>query len=62
MPALNELRVENHGTVILIRPLTGPAKDRLRQMTGTEAQWFGGALVCEPRYVEPILHDFNVEA
>jgi hypothetical protein len=47
--------IENHGTIVLIRPLTGDVKDWLVEHTNDEAQWFGNALVVEPRYVGDIV-------
>jgi hypothetical protein len=50
-----DARVENHGSIYLIRPLTEEGKDWLHGHTNDEAQWFGGALVVEPRYVENLV-------
>jgi hypothetical protein len=46
-----DLALENHGSLYLVRPLTKAARKDLEENTGDEAQWFGGALVVEPRYV-----------
>jgi hypothetical protein len=43
---------ENHGSLWLCRPLTDAAREHLEENVSDEAQWFGGALVVEPRYVE----------
>ena len=49
--------VEDHGSIVLVRPLTRDVYDWLVTSVGQDAeQWFGNALVCEPRYVEPIIH------
>lgn len=45
--------VEDHGSVVLIRPLTNDVRDWLEE--NTDGQWFGHALVVEPRYVEPLV-------
>jgi hypothetical protein len=45
--------VENHGTLYLIRPHTNDVRDWLQEHT--DGQWFGSALVVEPRYVEPLV-------
>ena len=45
--------VENHGTIVLVRPLTVDVERWLEEHT--EGMWFGGALVVEPRYVEPLV-------
>ena len=41
--------VENHGSIMLVRPLTADVEAWLR--AHTEGMWFGNALVVEPRYV-----------
>lgn len=44
--------VENHGSIMLVRPVTGDARDWLEiHVTGDEHQYFGDALVVEPRYI-----------
>ena len=47
--------VENHGSIVLVRPLTADVRAWLVEHTDEEAQWFGNALVVEPRYVEPLV-------
>lgn len=47
--------IENHGTIVLIRPLTPDVATWLSENVDPDAQWFGRALVCEPRYVEPLV-------
>lgn len=51
--------VEDHGSIVLVRPLTLDCQAWLHANTSDEgedmAQWFGGALVVEPRYVEPLV-------
>jgi hypothetical protein len=47
--------VENHGTIVLVRPHSDDVKSWLEEHTDEEAQWFGSALVVEPRYVAPIV-------
>jgi hypothetical protein len=52
-------RVEDHGSIVLVRPLTLDCQAWLHEHTPDEgedmAQWFGGALVVEPRYLEPLV-------
>ena len=46
-----DILIENHGSIILFRPLCRQAKQWLQDSTHAESwQWFGGALVVEPRY------------
>jgi hypothetical protein len=49
-----DITVENHGTIILVRPHTSDARNWL--CTHCEhAMWYGRAVACEPRYVAPIV-------
>ena len=41
--------IENHGSLVLVRPLTADVEAWLQEHT--DGQWFGNALVVEPRYV-----------
>lgn len=50
-----QIVVEDHGSIVLLRPLTKRTREWLEENTDPDAQWWGGALVVEPRYVEPIL-------
>lgn len=45
--------VENHGSIALVRPLTADARTWLEEHT--DGQWFGGALVVEPRYLDGLV-------
>jgi hypothetical protein len=47
-PAL-DAQVEDHGSVLLVRPLADAACAWLKE--STDGTWFGNALVVEPRYV-----------
>ncbi len=48
-----DIEVENHGTVFLFRPTSEPGRVWLKENVD-EAQWFGGALACEPRFAEDL--------
>jgi hypothetical protein len=55
LPAI-DLRFENHFSLFLIRPLSEIGQQWLDANVGDEnTLTFGGAVVCEPRYVEAIL-------
>lgn len=45
-----DVQVENHGSLFLFRPLSDFAADWIEENVNGEAQFFGGALVVEPRY------------
>jgi hypothetical protein len=49
------MRVENHGTLVLIYPTFATERTWLNENIAEDATWFGGALVVEPRYVEDIV-------
>ena len=48
------MRITNGGKIFLFRPLTDAAREWFNEWIGDEAQWFGGALVVEHRYVAGI--------
>jgi len=50
-----DVKIENHGSLVLIRPLTEAASDWLDENISEDAPHFGGAVVVEPRYVEAIV-------
>jgi hypothetical protein len=54
-----DVRLEYHGSLYLLRPLTAAAKqwllDNIHGTPFDEVTWFGGALVVEPRYVADLL-------
>lgn len=49
-----DLLFENHGSLFLIRPVSPGGQSWLDENIGDDAQVFGNAIVCEPRYVEAI--------
>jgi hypothetical protein len=52
-----DLIFENHGSLFLIRPVSPAGQSWLDENVGdSETQTWGGAIVCEPRYVEAIAH------
>lgn len=50
-----DVEVENHGSIVLVRPVTADASAWIDENVSDEAQWFAGALVVEPRYVAHLL-------
>lgn len=64
---MSDLRIENHGSILLLRPQTQEGHDFIQAVLegNDEAQTFGGALVVEPRYLEGVLvgavEDFGLE-
>lgn len=57
-----DLQVENHGSIVLLRPLTDAAKRWIDESINPEGwQWFGHALAVEPRYVGAILEGMQAD-
>jgi hypothetical protein len=59
-PSRTELdfKLENHGSLFLLRPLSSVATNWIREhlaMDNPETQFWGDAIVIEPRYVAPIV-------
>lgn len=51
---MHDAIITNHHSILLVRPLNEAACKWLRDHTNEDAQWFGGALVVEPRYLPAI--------
>jgi hypothetical protein len=47
---MSDVNVMNHGSLFLFQPRSDEAKSWLDENVSTESQWFGEALVVEPRY------------
>lgn len=47
--------VENHGSIFLVKPLTLRCENWLKDHVSNEAQYFGGKLVVEHRYILPLV-------
>lgn len=56
-----DIRIENHGSVFLARPLTDAGKAAVNTILegNEEAQSFGGALVVEHSYIMGIVDAFR---
>jgi hypothetical protein len=55
MAKTKDFNVENHGSIILLWPLTTAASEWITDHIPEDAQVFGNAIVVEPRYIEDIL-------
>lgn len=51
-----DLKVENHGTIFLVRPVTRAGSQWLADTKPDDAQFFGSAMAVEPRYVEGVVN------
>ena len=56
-----DIYVENHGTLILVRPATPVAKSWIEENVSDEATFWAGALVVEPRYVHDLLRGMKAD-
>jgi len=50
-----DIRIENHGSIVLLRPVSTAAAEWLEAVTGDDAQTWCGATAVEPRYLSDIL-------
>lgn len=50
-----DVRMENHGSIILFRPYTPAAQVWLKENLAEDTQYLGDAAACEPRYALDIL-------
>lgn len=55
MIEVTDFRVENHGTIFLLRPETDAAKEWCAEHLPEDAQRFGTAYVVEHRFITPIV-------
>jgi hypothetical protein len=51
---MTDLRFENHGSLILVRPVSDAGEKWLQETAPDDAQFFGPALVVEPRYARGV--------
>lgn len=53
---MSDIRVENHGTIMLVIPESDAAREWIDENVHTEGwQWIGPALAIEPRYLPELL-------
>lgn len=51
-----DLQVEDHGSIVLLRPLTDAGEQFIEErLDNEEAQYWGNAIAVEPRYVGDIV-------
>jgi hypothetical protein len=52
-----DIHVEIHGSIVLLRPATAAGREWLEAKCDRSGYqpFVGGTLLCEPRYVEPIV-------
>ena len=52
---IDDVVVSYHGSICLVEPISDAAKDWIAENVDPNAQWFGNALVVEPRYVDDLV-------
>lgn len=50
-----DFQIHDHGSVIIIEPVTDAAKEWTDISIDPTAPWWGNGFAVEPRYVDPIL-------
>jgi hypothetical protein len=50
-----DLRVTDHGSIFLLRPITKAGAEWIDDNIGDDAQWYGRAVVVEHRYIADIV-------
>ncbi len=56
-----DIQLQNHGSLRLVRPVTDAGREWIDENVDSEAQWFGGALAVEPRYVQAIVEGMQLD-
>lgn len=56
-----KIQLENHGTIVLARPLDDEAREWLLRTAPEDAQFWGEALVIEPRFVGGVVEAFTAD-
>lgn len=55
-PTQYDVRVDNHGSIMLLNPLTQAGEAWMDEHLPADALTFGGGIVVEPRYVGDIVN------
>lgn len=51
-----DVHIINHGSTVMVKPLTKKALDWIEANVQLEGwQWLGGAFACEPRYADDLI-------
>lgn len=56
-----DFHIENYRSFVVLQPLTQDATDWLTAHIGGAAQWYGGGLLVEPRYLGDIVDGIQDE-
>jgi len=54
-----DVRIENHGSLMIFQPLTDYASAWIDEYVGPGANWYAGGLVVEPRYGEDLAQEMR---
>lgn len=55
---MKHFEIENHGTLVLVKPITEFAKEWWYKNVDPHADMYGKFFVVETRYLEPIMQGF----
>ena len=55
MSAGTDFQVQDHGSVVILQPLTEAASDWVDENLPTDVMTWGGGVAVEPRYIMPII-------
>ena len=58
---VSDFDIENHGSVVLLRPLSTDADNWVQENISDDVLRFGGAVVVEPRYIGPVMEGLSAE-
>lgn len=50
-----DFQVQNHGSIVLLEPISVQASEWLELHIGDDAQFWGNSVVVEPRYLQNIV-------
>ncbi len=54
--AVCDVTLRNEGTIVMVRPCTDKAKEWfVEHLNHDGVTWYGGAVACEPRYLEVLV-------
>lgn len=59
--AANDVRVANEGSIFMLYPLTTEARVWLTDHLAEDAQWFGGGVAVEHRYVQDVVRGMTAD-
>jgi hypothetical protein len=56
-----DFSIEDHGSIILLRPLSDAGREWIEEHVSTERQTFGDAIVVERRYITDLIEGISAD-